>query len=225
MTDWYSEHFKEITLIPDGPPDTQITPYPDGTLIIRTNEQAMLDGIARKLGAPSVIAARALDPKNKQSPVHSVTIKTSRYELAHPPVKSAQANMPSSERCATCTKTPRAAPTRRRLPTNLLPKALRPNIYKQLTFDRYRIAGVDRKDQRTVITVPRDGVISLTTSDPTMLSKLRRLFKHKDTEWRLIGVTHPPFDPFEHHVASVTVECDEPLVTLRPAKHEGHAKS
>ena len=50
MTDWYSEHFREITLIPDGPPDTKVTTYPDGTIIIRTNEQAMLNGIARKLG-------------------------------------------------------------------------------------------------------------------------------------------------------------------------------
>lgn len=221
MADWYSEHFREITLIPDGPPDTKVTTYPDGTIIIRTNEQAMLNGIARKLGTPAVIATTPINPKDKRSPVRSITVKTTRYELAHPPAAQAPAQ------CATRTNKPERAPRPGvpRDPADLLPKALCRTRYDKKTFDSYRITGVKRSDQKTVITIPRDGVISLTTSDPTMLTKLRNILGHKGTAWRLIGVTHPLLDPFKHHIVSVTVECDEPLVTLRSVGRKGRAKS
>ena len=221
MTDWYSEHFREITLIPDGPPDTKVTTYPDGTIIIRTNEQAMLNGIARKLGTPAVIATTPINPKDKRSPVRSITVKTTRYELAHPP--AAQPPVHRATRTDKPERVPR--PGVPRDPTDLLPKALRRTRYDKATFDSYRITGVKRSDQKTVITIPRDGIISLTTSDSTMLTKLRNILGHKGTAWRLVGVTRPLLDPFKHHIASVTVECDEPLVTLRSAGHKGRAKS
>lgn len=81
-----------------------------------------------------------------------------------------------------------------------------------------RIAGLSEEEQETVIVIPREGTVRVTTTNPTMLTKLKRVLSSEATDWRLVDVRIPRNASDDYHVTEVTVESDEDLVTIRAAK-------
>lgn len=75
------------------------------------------------------------------------------------------------------------------------------------------------EEQETVIVIPRRGTIRLSTSDNTMLTKVRRILKTPDTDWRLVDVSHSANEPNPNLISEIAIETDKKLISVRPMKY------
>lgn len=80
------------------------------------------------------------------------------------------------------------------------------------------IADLSEREQETVIVIPREGTVRVTTTNPTMLTKLKRVLSSERTRWRLMDICVPRNASDDYHVTEVSVESDEDLITIRAAR-------
>lgn len=90
-------------------------------------------------------------------------------------------------------------------------------FYKEHINDLH-ITGLSAEEQETVIVIPREGTVRVTTTNATMLTKLKRVLSSEATAWRLVDVCVPRNASDDYHVTEVSVESDEDLITIRQAK-------
>lgn len=82
-------------------------------------------------------------------------------------------------------------------------------------IENLTMKGLSTEEQETVIVIPRKGIVRITTSDPTMFTKIKRVFRDEDSEWTLVGTSHLPDTP-EDQIVEVSVETsNRRLVSLR----------
>ena len=91
--------------------------------------------------------------------------------------------------------------------------------YYKEHLDELLIKTSSIEEQETVIVIPRRGTIRLSTSDNTMLTKVRRILKIPETDWRLVGVSHSANEPDPNLISEIAIETDKKLVSVRPMKH------
>lgn len=75
------------------------------------------------------------------------------------------------------------------------------------------------EEQETVIVIPRRGTIRLSTSDNTMLTKVRRILKTPGTDWCLVDVSHLSNESDPNIISEIAIETDKKLISIRPMKH------
>lgn len=85
-------------------------------------------------------------------------------------------------------------------------------------FQELVIKGLTTDEQETVIIIPRNGPTRISTSDNTMLTKLKRIMAQPDCDWKLVNVLQAMNETDPCAVTEVTVECKDPLVTIRGSK-------
>ena len=92
-----------------------------------------------------------------------------------------------------------------------------PEYYKE-HLDDLVIRTSCAEEQETVIVIPRKGTIRLSTSDNTMLTKVRRLLKDPGTDWRLVDVSRSANESDPRLISEIAIETDKKLVRLSPMK-------
>lgn len=85
-------------------------------------------------------------------------------------------------------------------------------------FQELVIKGLTIDEQETVIVIPRNGSTRISTSDNTMLTKLKRIMSQPDCDWELVSVLRAMNETDPYAVTEVTVECKDPLITIRGSK-------
>ena len=90
--------------------------------------------------------------------------------------------------------------------------------YYKEHIDELLIKTSSIEEQETVIVIPRRGTIRLSTSDNTMLTKVRQILKIPGTDWRLVGVSHSANEPDPNIISEIAIETDKKLVSVRPMK-------
>ena len=94
-----------------------------------------------------------------------------------------------------------------------MPKSL--DFYRS-NLQSLSITGITVDEQETVIVFSRNGkTASVETTDPTVLTKLKKCAATSPDEWVLTGVTqeHGETDPMR--LSSVCFECPKKLISIR----------
>lgn len=90
--------------------------------------------------------------------------------------------------------------------------------YYKEHIDELSIRTTCGEERETVIIIPHNGTTRLSTSDSSMLAKIRKILKDPDTDWRLFDVSHSANEPNPNLINEIAIETDEKLVAIRPAK-------
>lgn len=81
-----------------------------------------------------------------------------------------------------------------------------------------KFGGYTNEEQETVIVIPRNGTIRVSTYDNTMLTKFKRILQSPNTGWRLAAVSASQSEKDPYTVTELVFETDDPLVSIRAAK-------
>lgn len=86
-------------------------------------------------------------------------------------------------------------------------------------FQDLYMRGLPAEEYETVIIIRRtDKTATVSTTDPTMLTKIKRCVKTEENKWELVSVTHPTDDPDPLHIVELVMSAPKKLIALRSGK-------
>ena len=89
------------------------------------------------------------------------------------------------------------------------------DFYKE-NIQSLSFSGVSIDEQETIIAFSRNGdMASVETTDPTVLTKLKRYAVTNPDEWVLINVTTIPNESDPTKITSICFKCPKKLISLR----------
>lgn len=91
------------------------------------------------------------------------------------------------------------------------------NYYKD-HLEELAIRGLSPDEQETVVVIPHAGTIRVSTSDPSIFHKFRRMLRDPACEWKLVDISRPSNCSDPNTIVEACFETDSKLVSFRNAK-------
>lgn len=89
------------------------------------------------------------------------------------------------------------------------------DFYKE-NIQSLSFSGVSTDEQETIIVFSRNNdTASVETTDPTVLTKLKKCADTSPDEWVLTNVTTSPFESDPTKITSICFKCPKKLISLR----------
>ena len=86
-------------------------------------------------------------------------------------------------------------------------------------FQDLYMRGLPAEEYETVIVIRRtEKNAAVSTTDPTMLTKIKRCMKTDGNKWELVSVTHPGDDQDPLHIVELVMSAPKKLIALRSGK-------
>lgn len=86
-------------------------------------------------------------------------------------------------------------------------------------FQDLYMRGLPAEEYETVIIIRRtEKNAAVSTTDPTMLTKIKRCMKTDGNKWELVSVTHPGDDQDPLHIVELVMSTPKKLIALRSGK-------
>ena len=91
------------------------------------------------------------------------------------------------------------------------------NYYKD-HLEELAMRGLSSDEQETVVVIPHTGTIRVSTSDPSVFYKFRRMLRDPGCEWKLVDISRPSNRSDPTTIVEACFETDSKLVSFRNAK-------
>ena len=91
------------------------------------------------------------------------------------------------------------------------------NYYKD-HLEELAIRGLSSDEQETVVVIPHTGTTRVSTSDPSVFHKFRRMLRDPGCEWKLVDISRPSNCGDPTTIVEACFETDSKLVSFRNAK-------
>lgn len=91
------------------------------------------------------------------------------------------------------------------------------NYYKD-HLEELAIRGLSADEWETVVVIPHTGTTRVSTSDPSVFYKFRRMLRDPGCEWKLMGISRSSISDDPTTIVEACFETDSKLVSFRNAK-------
>lgn len=91
------------------------------------------------------------------------------------------------------------------------------NYYKD-HLEELAIRGLSADEWETVVVIPHTGTTRVSTSDPSVFHKFRRMLRDPSCEWKLMGISRSSISDDPTTIVEACFETDSKLVSFRNAK-------
>ena len=91
------------------------------------------------------------------------------------------------------------------------------NYYKD-HLEELAMRGLSSDEQETVVVIPHTGTTRVSTSDPSVFYKFRRMLRDPGCEWKLVGIYRSSKYNDPTTIVEACFETDSKLVSFRNAK-------
>lgn len=91
------------------------------------------------------------------------------------------------------------------------------NYYKD-HLEELAMRGLSSDEQETVVVIPHTGTTRVSTSDPSVFYKFRRMLRDPDCEWKLMSISRSSNCSDPTTIVEACFETDSKLVSFRNAK-------
>lgn len=91
------------------------------------------------------------------------------------------------------------------------------NYYKD-HLEELAMRGLSANEQETVVVIPHTGTTRVSTSDPSVFYKFRRMLRDPGCEWKLVDISRSSNCSDPATIVEACFETDSKLVSFRNAK-------